>query len=239
MPRFATASNFRLLPFIRSGTLYRSDHLGSLDEGDAQQIQALGIRRVLDFRGVNERNSAACVLQGVTEHSLAIEPTIVQVLNDLLGAGHEMTSQEVVAHMQNTYRGFVRTSTHRFAEFFGHLLESNQPTVFHCTAGKDRTGFAAALVLHALDVPHDEVMRDYLLTNERLKPGPIGGWTLPPQVASVLVGVRSEFLDAAFEAVDQDYGGMEAYLREGLGLGDPQRARLRELYRADGVASAV
>jgi protein-tyrosine phosphatase len=235
--QISSASNFRDLAAsisrpLRRGTLYRSDHLGALDADDARAIQALGIRRVLDFRGVHERTSAACRLPDVAVHSLAIEPTIVQVLGDLLAAGHPLTADEVVAHMQDTYRGFVRHSTHRFAEFFRHLLESNEPTVFHCTAGKDRTGFAAALVLRALDVPRQEVMRDYLLTNERLKPAPLtaASWSLPPHAAKVLYGVQPEFIEAAFEAIDKDYGGLDAYLREGLGLRDPERARLRELY---------
>jgi protein-tyrosine phosphatase len=237
MVQLAGAFNFRDLAGIapqqlkiRPHTLYRSDHLGSLDESDARQIKALGIRRVLDFRGVDERMSAACVLPEVAVHSLAIEPTIVQVVNDLLAAGQELTGADVVAHMQDTYRGFVRTSSHRFGEFFGYLLESNEPTVFHCTAGKDRTGFAAALVLHALDVPHDDVVRDYLMTNERLKPAGTSTWQLPPQVAEVLYRVQPEFLQAAFEAIEQDYGTIESYLREGLGLGARERERLRELY---------
>jgi len=170
------------------------------------------------------------VLPGVQVHSLAIEPTIVQVLKDLLDAGHELTEAEVVAHMQDTYRGFVRRSSHRFREFFGHLLASSEPTVFHCTAGKDRTGFAAALVLLALDVPMDEVMADYLLTNERLKPAFLENTRLPPQVARVLTRVQPEFIEASFEAVQQDFGGMDRYLREALGLEAAQRARLRELY---------
>jgi protein-tyrosine phosphatase len=132
--------------------------------------------------------------------------------------------------MQDTYRGFVRHSTGQFKQFFGHLLESNQPTVFHCTAGKDRTGFAAAMVLHALDVPMGEVMKDYLLTNERLKPVPGGGWQLPPQVAAVLFRVQPEFMDAAYAAIEHDFGGVEGYLRDGLDLREAERARLRELY---------
>jgi len=229
---FPSASNFRPLPRVRPGTLYRSDHLGALDAGDARQIQELGIRRVLDFRGRDERTSAACQLPKVAVHSLAIEPTIVQVLSGLLDAGHEVTADETIAYMQETYRNFVRKSTPRFAEFFGLLLESNEPTVFHCTAGKDRTGFAAALVLHALDVPREEVMRDYLLTNERFKPAVLkaAAWKLPPHAAKVLYGVQPEFLDASFEAIDEDFGGIDAYLREALGLKDAERARLRELY---------
>jgi protein-tyrosine phosphatase len=178
---------------------------------------------------VTERETAVCVLEGVTVHSLAIEPTIVQVLSDLTDAGHKLTRADVVAHMEDTYRGFVRQYTHRFASLFGFLLESNDPLVFHCTAGKDRTGFAAALILLALGVSHDEVMRDYLLTNQRLRPR--SEWKgLTPEAASVLYRVQPEFLDAAFEAVRQKYGSIEAYLREGLGLREAERARLKELY---------
>ena len=226
--KLSSSTNFRNVGPIRQ--LYRSDHLGALNDEDARQIQALGIRRVLDFRGVDERTSAACTLPDVTVHSLAIEPTIVQVLTDLLDAGHELTPTEVVAYMQDTYRGFVRHSTHRFAEFFAHLLESNEPTVFHCTAGKDRTGFAAALVLHALGASKEDVMHDYLLTNERLKPVPLTAGWLPPAIAAVLHRVQPEFLQASYEAVEQDYGGLEGYFREGLGLGEAERERLRVLY---------
>ncbi|MDB5873808.1 MAG: hypothetical protein JWQ07_3250 [Ramlibacter sp.] len=228
----AGCSNFRTTGFLKPA-LFRSDHLGALNEDDARQLQSLGIRRVLDFRGVNERAGAICALSGVTVHSLAIEPTIVQTLNGLLAAGHQLTSADVVAHMQDTYRGFVRHNTHRFAEFFGHLLASNEPTVFHCTAGKDRTGFAAALLLHALDASQEDVMRDYLLTNERLKPVSLTGGQLPPHVTAVLYRVQPEFLQAAFEAVDADYGGLDGYFREGLGLREAERERLRELYLAN------
>jgi protein-tyrosine phosphatase len=228
-------SNFRDLAAhvdapLKRGVLYRSDHLGALDEDDARAIQALGIRRVLDFRGVHERTAAACRLPDVQVHSLAIEPTVVQSLSKLMQSGHELTADDVVRHMQDTYRSFVLHSTHRFAEFFAHLLESDEPTVFHCTAGKDRTGFAAALVLRALDVPHDDVLRDYLLTNERLRPTDVAGWTLPPHAVKVLWGVQPDFLQAAFDEIDARWGGFDAYLRSGLGVGDAQRSRLRELY---------
>jgi protein-tyrosine phosphatase len=226
------ASNFRALPYVRPGSLYRSDHLGALDEADARQIKSLGIRRVLDLRGVDERSSAVCLVPDVTVHSLAIEPTIVQVLNDLIAAGHQLTPAEVVAHMQDTYRGFVRHNSHRFAELFRHLLESNEPTVFHCTAGKDRTGFAAALILRSLGVPEEDVMHDYLLTNELLRMPDASRFRLTREVAAVLWRVQPEFLDAAFEAVEEDYGGLEEYFRKGLGLGEAERKKMRDLYLA-------
>lgn len=236
--KIAGATNFRDLGNHRTergetvtpGRLFRADHLGALSAQDVAQIRSLGVRRVLDLRGVNERAAAPCALPEVAVHSLAIEPTVVQQLSDLIAAGHRLTPGDVTAHMQDTYRGFVRHNTHRFAELFAHLLESAEPTVFHCTAGKDRTGFAAALILRSLGVPEADVMRDYLLTNERLKPMEASRHGLAPEVQMVLWRVQPEFLQAAFEAVEAGYGGMEAYLREGLRLGEAERERLRELY---------
>jgi protein-tyrosine phosphatase len=239
--RLTGAANFRDLggyatrqgSVIRPHRLFRSDHLGALTSEDAAQMKALNVGRVFDLRGATERETAICVLEGVKVHSLAIEPTIVQVLAGLTEAGHTLTQADVVGHMRDTYRGFVRHNTNRFASLFSHLLEANDPLVFHCTAGKDRTGFAAALILLALGVSHDDVMRDYLLTNERLKPKT--EWRgLSSEVAAVLYRVQPEFLDAAFEAVTQDYGDVEAYFHRGLRLGPSERARLRELYLEQG-----
>lgn len=238
MPPRRNPSNFRDLGLyrgaggrpLRRGRIYRSDHLGALSVDDIAALQPLGIGRVLDFRGTTERLSAVCALPQVAVHSLAIEPTVVQVLGAMLAAGETVTPADVVAHMQDTYRGFVRHSTPRFAQLFGHLLASDAPLVFHCTAGKDRTGFAAALVQHALGVSPADVLHDYLLTNQRLKPPGTERYGLSLEVAQVLWRVQPDFLDAAFEAVAQDYGDLDTYLRDGLGLGAPERARLAELY---------
>ena len=235
--RLTGAANFRDLGghvnrqgrVVGAHRLFRSDHLGALTSQDAAQMKALNVARVFDLRGATERETAICVLEGVTVHSLPIEPTIVQVLADLTEAGHALTQADVVGHMQDTYRGFVRHNTRRFASLFSHLLEANDPLVFHCTAGKDRTGFAAALILLALGVSDDDVMRDYMLTNERLRPK--SEWRgLAPEVAAVLYRVQPEFLRAAFEAVTQDYGSIDNYLHDGLSLREAERKRLKELY---------
>lgn len=234
--RFASSSNFRR---VGAGAgeaaalrhLYRSDHLGALNEEDARQILALGITRVLDFRGLQERTSAACRLPGVAVHSLPIEPTIVQKLQALVAAGERVSPAEVTAQMHDTYRGFVRHSTHRFAEFFRHLLASGEPTVFHCTAGKDRTGFAAALLLKALGESDHDVMQDYLLTNDRVQL-PAHTWGgLPREAMEVLWRVQPSFLQAAFDEIDARFGSLDRYFRAGLGLGEAERERLAALYR--------
>ncbi len=228
--RLASISNFRPVHTLRP-VLFRSDHLGALNEDDARQIGALGITRVLDFRGVEERTAAVCRLPGVTVHSLPIEPTIVQKLNELRESGYRITPADVVAHMQDTYRGFVRHNTPRFAAFFAHLLASDEPTVFHCTAGKDRTGFAAALLLRAVDASDADVMHDYLLTNERLAFPAEGRYSMPRELMEVLWRVQPSFLQAAFDEVDASYGSLAGYFRRGLGLGEAECQRLRTLYR--------
>lgn len=217
---------------VKNGRVFRSDHLGHLEPADLQHIaERVGQQvRVLDLRGVTEREHAACAIPNAIVHSLAIEPTIVQKLQDLLEAGADLTAPDVEALMHDTYRGFVRGNTPQFAKLFGHLLDAHDaPVVFHCTAGKDRTGFAAALLLHALGVSDELIMRDYLLTNERLA-GRLHPGLFPPVVGKVLWGVQEDFLHAAFEAVQEDFGDLDNYLRDGIGLREAERHTLHAMY---------
>ena len=132
--------------------------------------------------------------------------------------------------MHETYRAFVHDNSARFAELFGHLLESDEPLVFHCTAGKDRTGFAAALILLALGVPRPVVMEDYLLTNELFQMPIIPPGLASQEVLTVLWGVQAGFLEAALQVVDMDYGGAPFYLEKTMGLGPAEQQRLISLY---------
>ena len=129
---------------VRWRRLFRSDHLAALTPQDVALLSNLGLARVCDFRGEAERAPLACALPGVVVHSLAIEPTVVQRMKELLESGHALTAQDTVRLMQQTYRAFVHDNAPRFAELFEQLLDNDAPLVFHCTAGKDRTGYAAA-----------------------------------------------------------------------------------------------
>jgi protein-tyrosine phosphatase len=119
--------------------------------------------------------------------------------------------------------------SHRFAELFDHLLQANAPVVFHCTAGKDRTGVAAALILLALGVPRAVVQQDYLLTNQHYRHLPVGQSETPPDVLQVLWRVQDGFLDAAMQTIDAQPGGLAGYLRR-LGLGPAALAELHQRY---------
>ncbi len=242
----AGASNFRDLGgyaghggrTLRWRRLFRADHLAALSPADLQVLRDLGIARTADFRGESERSAFACALPGVAQHHLTIEPTVVQRAQQLLQSGHQLTAQDAVGLMQDTYRGFVHDNAPRFAQLFGLLLDSDAPLVFHCTAGKDRTGFAAALILLALGVPRAVVMQDYLLTNALYRRPAGVASAAPGDVLQVLWRVQEDFLEAALHSIEAEHGGIQPYLERVLGVNAAAQERLAALYLEPRPAAA-
>jgi protein-tyrosine phosphatase len=234
----AGASNFRDLGgypakdgrTVRWRQIFRSNHLGHLTEADIELLRGLGLKSAFDFRGTEERAAAMCGLTEIAVHSLPIEPSVVAALRARLAGGAPLASADALDVMRDSYRNYVRYSTPSFRALFAHLLEDRAPLVIHCTAGKDRTGFACALILHALGVPDDLIAEDYLLTNRFYRRDPSASSDLPEEVRQVLASVEASFLAAAFDAISADYGDLESYLSDGLGLGAQERARLEARY---------
>jgi protein-tyrosine phosphatase len=232
------ASNFRDLGgyptsdgrSVRWRQIFRSNHLGHLTDDDVAVVRGLGVRRAFDFRGREERTAALCRVAEIDVHSLPVEPTVVAALRAIAAAGTRLSTDHAVEVMRDSYRNYVQQNTPRFRSLFAHLVDDRTPLVIHCTAGKDRTGFACALILHMLGVPDAMISDDYLLTNRLYRRDPVASTDLPDVVKEVLGTVRASFLAAAFEAIDADYGNLETYLREGLGLGTAERAELETRY---------
>ncbi|MBR0828060.1 tyrosine-protein phosphatase [Bradyrhizobium manausense] len=231
------ASNFRDLGgyptadgrLTRWRQIFRSNHLGQLTAADSEIVRGLGVRRAFDFRGVEERLGGVCGMSDITVHSLPIEPTVVAALRARLDAG-TLTAPVALEIMRESYRNYVRHNTHSFRALFGHLLEDHAPFVIHCTAGKDRTGFASALILHALGVSDEVIAEDYLLTNQFYRRDATAASELPDDVRDAIGSVEASYLNAGFEAVSAEYGDLEAYLRDGLKIGPPEREALRARY---------
>lgn len=240
-PLLQGASNFRDLggyltangQRVRRGQVFRSDHLAGLSTADVAQLQALGVGHSLDFRGVAEYTATPYDIPGVQRVALAIEPTVVARMQALVAQGIEPTTEETVELMRETYRDFVNRNADTFGRFIKHLLEQPTPQVFHCTAGKDRTGFAAALLLSALGVDRAAIEHDYLLTNQLYRRDPRLEGKGPAHVMKVLWQVQPEFLHAAYEAVDAQHGGMQNYLHGAIGLSPQELAELRSLLLED------
>jgi protein-tyrosine phosphatase len=234
----AGASNFRDLGgysgtdgrIVRWRQIFRSNHLGHLTEADIEMLRPLGLKSAFDFRGTEERVAATCGLPEIAVHSLPIEPTVVAALRARLAEGFALSSTDALDVMRDSYRNYVRYNTPSFRALFAHLLEDRAPLVIHCTAGKDRTGFACALILHALGVADEVIAEDYLLTNRFYRRDPGTSSDLPDDVKQVLGSVEGSFLAAAFEAISADYGDLESYFGDGLGLGAGERAALEARY---------
>jgi len=232
------ASNFRDLggysgldgARVRWRTLFRSDHLAALSADDVKHLHKLGLAHSLDFRGQQESAQTAYTWAGITRHALTIEPTAAQRAGALLAQGEELTAARTVELMQETYRSFVRNSAARFARFFQLLLTCQTPLVFHCTAGKDRTGWAAAVLLSALGVDEEDILQDYLLSNQFYIPPATDNSTLAAHVLDAFWRVQPSYLHAAMEAVRTDFGSMQHYLRDALAVNSAVRQQLAARY---------
>jgi protein-tyrosine phosphatase len=234
----AGASNFRDLGgypthdgrSVRWRQIFRSNHLGRLTDDDIAVVRGLGVRSAFDFRGHEERVEGLCGMADITVHSLPVEPTVIAALRAIAAGGNPPTENDAIEVMRDSYRSYVQDNTPRFRTLFAHLLEDRAPLVIHCSAGKDRTGFACALILHALGVPDEVISEDYLLTNRFYRRDPAVTSDLPDSVLQVIGTVQAAFLATSFEAINADYGGLDNYIRDGLGIGESERKQLAALY---------
>jgi protein-tyrosine phosphatase len=129
------------------------------------------------------------------------------------------------------YRLFCVNHHEEYRQALAIALEPHSyPLLIHCTSGKDRTGFAAALLLMALGVSRDTVLEDYDLTNlyRRAVPQLLGPDT-PEEIVTILLSAQPKYLDAALDEIDRIYGSFEAYLEAALGVDDADRRRLIDL----------
>lgn len=213
---------------VRRGQVFRAAALHGLTEADCAVLRDLGIRVVCDFRGTAERVTAPCALSGVEVRSLPIEPSVGASLLDIL-ATREATGEDTDTLMRAAYVAYATEASHRYRALFDAILDGNGPVLFHCSAGKDRTGFGAALILTALGVEWDVILRDYLSSNTLWRGDTIIVTGIPPQVAAGLLRVRAELLEAAFSAIAETHGNFERYAESQLGLTQARLERLRAM----------
>ncbi|MFE1346119.1 tyrosine-protein phosphatase [Streptomyces sp. NPDC058757] len=204
--------------WVRMGEVYRSDALDRLTDADLAKLTRLGLRSVVDLRMESERASAPDRVPAGATHLVA----------DVLAGTGTFTSMpktpvEAEAMMVEGNRFMVSGDTAK-AAYTGLLdeIRENDGVLFHCTAGKDRTGWAEAALLTALGVPEETVMADYLASNTyRAAANEAVLSHLPPVQAAVykpLLDVRPAYLNASFDEVEEEYGSFRAYLRKAVGL---------------------
>ena len=214
---------------VRRGAVFRSAHLGGLTDEDRAALAGLGVRTIVDLRGVAEAAETPHRIDGLPCRVVGahIEPGVGERIRGAVADG-TATPHLMMEFLTDHYRDYPRRCAPGFRTLFATLSDgTHRPLVFHCTAGKDRTGFASALLLSLLGVPWETVMADYLRTND-LWTGHIGRYPeLDIDTRAAIVEARTAYLEAAFEVVRGDFGSPEAFAERALGIDAAARARLQ------------
>jgi len=227
---------------IRPHALMRADRLAGLSAQDWEILAGTGLATICDLRSDAER----------AEHPTAIPPGLpvralnCEVSNDLradpslgrlmLADPSARGAERVMIEIYRRFPGYMGATLTRVAE---RLLDGGAPMLVHCSAGKDRTGFVIAMLLHALDVPEELIRADYLAS--RHWPGSVHhratlasrlGRFMPAgeveAAVDTVIDVRDAYLDSALDALRQDFGTVQRYLEVAAGLDATRVERLRK-----------
>ncbi|MGV9560585.1 tyrosine-protein phosphatase [Streptomyces sp. NPDC003401] len=252
-PELAGVRNFRDvggLPTVdgrrvRHGVLFRSGHLAHATDEDAAFLASLGLHTVFDFRNAADQRLEGpdVELPGVRNVNLPLSDPAdgaefwkmvrdgdIDQLREILGDG------KAAGRMIASYRSIVTERTGEHSRVLHSLAEDSVPALMHCAAGKDRAGLSIAVTLLAVGVEHEAILADYLESNAkhrryRVRRNGTSAEAYSPEVMellSPLFDARAEYLAAAFRTVEETWGGVDAYLEQGLGLAPETRERLRE-----------
>jgi protein-tyrosine phosphatase len=220
---------------VKWGKLYRSGELSHLTDADVNTLNQLSITYVADFRGPAEVKTAP--------DKIPVTATRVS-----LAAGSEHTGdssymkQMLMAAKDSGLIPFysdIHALGDRYKPLFEELLQvsPDSAVLFHCTAGKDRTGIAAALILSALNVDQKKILEDYLASdyyrrneNERSIKGMMAVYKMDASTARNLMGVKETYIMATFHAIEANYGSIGNYLDTVMGLTAPKRALLQKKF---------
>ena len=222
---------------VRTGMLYRSGTMALLTQADADALRALGIRSICDFRRPNERVEEPTSWHGdEVDYFCRDYSEQSGVLSEMLRSDRA-TAADMHEAMLRVYRAIATDHADAYRAMFAQMLAGRLPILINCAAGKDRTGAGAMLILAALNVPRAAILKDYLATNDH------ADWTwrlaqtesrltralrARPDVAEPILRADAAYLDALFETLEQDHGGVDAYLEQMLGVDAAARAMLCE-----------
>jgi len=226
---------------VKWGYLFRSGQLSTLSDQDIDLLASLELDLVCDFRRVEEQESDPSRLPGERRPKIASLPIIPGSNSRFLEEAQEHLGdrEAMFDFMVDINRDFAEGQTETYARMFREILaQEDTRFLVHCAAGKDRTGFAVALVLLALGVSRDVVMRDYLLTARYFKPEAemerlrrkYEMENMDAVAILPMLEVHQDYLERALASIAENYGSVEEYLSEALGVGPAELEELRSRY---------
>lgn len=220
---------------IKEKIIYRSGNFPKLSENDITIFNSLNINTIVDFRNDDEiSKDPDFIPQGqkiVTKRAMigSIDPKSMGRFMEVL-KNPDFKSSDVDSLLVNANRNFVE-NIHDFKPFFDAISQENTVVLFHCSAGKDRTGIASSLLLHILDVPKEEIMLDYLHSNEaasKIKINSFGG--VPQERMAMLMGVKATWLEAAWDGIIKKYGSIDSMLFKEFGIDQKIKQKIKNKY---------
>jgi protein-tyrosine phosphatase len=215
--------------------IYRSADISQLTQADLDTLKARRIVYDVDLRGVQESAKAPDKMNPGTDYILC--PAGSDSMNSAMF--RDLSKVSDGDSLMNIFYSTTAYLTPRYKPFFGKLLivPGDDALLFHCTAGKDRTGIAAALLLYALGVPYQTIREDYEATNyyrssnnEQMIKGVRASMHVSEPVARAMMGAKGSYLDTTFEAIRIQYGSVDRYLAEQLGLDQGKIVMLKAKY---------
>jgi protein tyrosine/serine phosphatase len=236
---YRTAAGRRIHP----GRLYRSANHGAATEADLEAIAALGLAVMVDLRRAEERRRTpnrrpeTCAAMLITNDidDRPEDPWLTFLKSS------DLTPGSFRGYLMSYYRAAPFEPRHidLFSRYFQALATAEGPVLIHCAAGKDRTGLLAAFTHHVVGVHADDIVEDYLLTNDEARferRGPMvmehlaeaTGRQADMELARIAMGVEAAYLDTALKTIDERHGSLDAYLETVLGVDAALRARLED-----------
>ena len=221
--------------FVRWGMLYRSGEINRLRKGSLKKLKNLGIRTIIDLRSPEEKIELSKSLEkNFSVVSIPIATgNMEQIINGV--QDRSIRSDTVYRIVERMNRELITKYAAQYRKLFDLLLnEDNYPVVIHCSSGKGRTGIVSALILACLDVNEDKIMEDYRLSNDyfNIPRATRYAYNLPirsQEAITTLFSAREDFLNAAKEEAERQYGDIKTYLREGIGLSKQEMKHLRNI----------
>ena len=224
---------------VKWGMLFRSDKLSDISENDQLYLQSLGIKRIVDFRSEAEKTEDPNIIpEGINyiETPINVDGAMRSKIEAVLKGE---TNKEVKSFLVDANKEFVTNYTSVYEDFLRGLIDEDGPTLFHCTAGKDRAGFAAAITLIALGVSKEDVIEDYMKTNiftkdkidemiDKIKLMSL--YQADAEILRPLIGVERIYIETAFKTAEEKYGSLENFIREGLNISDEEIQILRNKF---------
>jgi protein-tyrosine phosphatase len=248
--KFRGFSNFRDLggypvdgdAQVKWGVLYRSGHLAKMKSSDLTRFKQLGIDTIIDFRSDPERekdpNRLPDSLNLKTLSIPILDPSTSSWAAELRTAiqNREYQDFDPSEKMREWYQELAVGHVGQYRQFIhGVLNAQGAPVLWHCTAGKDRTGFAAAILLRILGVKQEIVEEDYMLSAKYADQRKALIWMLrlsrgkeAAKIIQTLFQVQKQWIEAAFQAIDVQWGDFKTYSHEALGLSTSQVDQLRD-----------